>query len=192
MTTTAPVEARKKIRVGFVISDKMDKTRVIAIHWTQQHPVYHRHVRRISKFKAHDEKNETHTGDQVRIIETRPLSKEKRWRIIEVLEKAEQVDVRPEDVGQSIVEELESRPEATKAASAAAAEAPPAPAPKKAPVVAKKAEPVTAEAPAKKPRVTRKKIEPAAEAATPAKVELEAAKPARKPRAKKADGEAKK
>ena len=191
MTTTAPVEVRKKIRIGFVVSDKMDKTRVIAIHWTQQHPVYHRHVRRISKFKAHDEKNETHTGDQVRIIETRPLSKEKRWRIIEVLEKAEQVDVRPEEVGQSIVDELETKPEA-KAESVVVAEAPVAPAPKKAPKVAKQTAAPVAEAPAKKPRVTRKKTEPEATAAAPTKAEPEAAKPARKPRAKKADGEAKK
>lgn len=73
----------KKIYTGKVISNKMDKTVVVAVTRLFQHPVYKKTVKRVTKFKAHDEKNSCHIGDIVKIIETRPLSKEKRWIVIE-------------------------------------------------------------------------------------------------------------
>jgi len=78
----------QKNRVGRVVSDKMDKTRVVAVERTFRHPRYERVVKRTTRFKAHDERNETHVGDRVLIVETRPLSKDKRWRIKEILERA--------------------------------------------------------------------------------------------------------
>lgn len=84
----APQIRRTSSRVGVVISDKMEKTRVIAVRRTIQHPVYRKTLRRTSTFHAHDEKGVSRMGDTVRIVETRPLSKLKRWRIVEVVEKA--------------------------------------------------------------------------------------------------------
>ena len=83
-----PVRNRRKTRVGVVVSDKMDKTRVVAVERLVQPPLYRKTIRRTIKLKAHDEENITSTGDRVRVMETRPLSKEKRWRIVQVLEKA--------------------------------------------------------------------------------------------------------
>jgi len=78
----------RKVRVGMVVSDKMDKTVVIAIEDNVKHPVYGKIIKRTLKVHAHDEKNECGIGDKVRIMETRPLSKTKRWRVVEVIEKA--------------------------------------------------------------------------------------------------------
>ncbi len=78
----------RKVRMGKVVSDKMDKTIVVAVEESVKHPLYGKTVRRTKKFKAHDENNEAKMGDTVRIMETRPLSKEKRWRLVEVVEKA--------------------------------------------------------------------------------------------------------
>ena len=78
----------RKTRVGMVVSDKMDKTIVVAIKDNIKHPVYNKIVKRTVKFKAHDENNECRIGDKVEIMETRPLSKEKRWRLVEIIEKA--------------------------------------------------------------------------------------------------------
>jgi small subunit ribosomal protein S17 len=78
----------RKQRVGTVISDKMDKTIVVAIKTKVLHPLYGKTVNRTTKFKAHDENNECKIGDTVRIMETRPLSKDKRWRLVEIVEKA--------------------------------------------------------------------------------------------------------
>jgi len=78
----------RKTRVGVVVSDKMDKTRVVTVERLVRHPLYHRIVRETIRLKAHDETNDTKNGDRVRVMETRPLSKEKRWRIVEVLERA--------------------------------------------------------------------------------------------------------
>lgn len=78
----------RKQRVGTVVSDKMDKTITVAIKSKVIHPLYGKTVNHTVKFKAHDENNECRTGDRVRIMETRPLSKDKRWRLVEVLEKA--------------------------------------------------------------------------------------------------------
>lgn len=77
-----------KTRVGLVVSDKMSKTRVVAVERSFRHPRYERVVKRTMRFKAHDERNEAHVGDRVLIVETRPLSKDKRWRIKEILERA--------------------------------------------------------------------------------------------------------
>jgi len=84
---TAERNARKT-RVGMVVSDKMTKTVVVSIERRVQHPVYGKMVRRTKKLKAHDEQNEAKTGDTVRIMETRPLSKDKRWRVVEIIERA--------------------------------------------------------------------------------------------------------
>ena len=78
----------RKTRVGMVVSDKMQKTVVVSIERRVQHPVYGKMVRRTTKLKAHDEQNEAKTGDTVRIMETRPLSKDKRWRVVEIIERA--------------------------------------------------------------------------------------------------------
>ena len=78
----------RKTRVGTVVSDKMDKTVVVAVKDSVQHPLYKKILKRTVKFKAHDDNNECGTGDRVKIMETRPLSKDKRWRVVEILEKA--------------------------------------------------------------------------------------------------------
>jgi small subunit ribosomal protein S17 len=78
----------RKTRVGKVVSDKMEKTVVVSIERRVEHPVYGKMVRRTKKLKAHDEQNEAKTGDTVRIMETRPLSKDKRWRVVEIIERA--------------------------------------------------------------------------------------------------------
>jgi len=78
---------RRKTRVGIVVSDKMDKTVVVAIEDFVRHSLYGKAVKRTKKFKAHDENNECNAGDKVRIMETRPLSKDKRWRLVNVIEK---------------------------------------------------------------------------------------------------------
>ena len=79
------VRGRRKTRIGRVISDKMDKTVVVAVEWRQTHPLYSKSVKRITKFHAHDEDNGCKVGDVVNITETRPLSKTKRWRVTHVL-----------------------------------------------------------------------------------------------------------
>lgn len=78
----------RKIRVGKVVSNKMDKTIVVAIEELVQHKLYKKSVKRTVKFKAHDENNQANPGDKVSIMETRPLSKEKRWRLVQIVEKA--------------------------------------------------------------------------------------------------------
>jgi small subunit ribosomal protein S17 len=79
---------RRKTRIGLVVSDKMDKTAVVAIERRVPHPVYGKMVKRTRRLKAHDERNEARAGDTVRIMETRPLSKDKRWRVVEIVERA--------------------------------------------------------------------------------------------------------
>ncbi|MCX7779984.1 MAG: 30S ribosomal protein S17 [Negativicutes bacterium] len=78
----------RKTRIGKVVSDKMQKTVVVAVERLVQHPMYGKPVKHTVKFKAHDENNESHIGDTVKIMETRPLSKDKRWRVVEILERA--------------------------------------------------------------------------------------------------------
>jgi len=78
----------RKTRVGVVVSDKMDKTTVVAIKTKVRHPLYGKMVNRTRKFKVHDEENQCGIGDTVKIMETRPISKDKRWRLVEIVEKA--------------------------------------------------------------------------------------------------------
>jgi small subunit ribosomal protein S17 len=89
--TNAPRSAARrsrKTRLGVVVSDKMQKTVVVAVERRVPHPVYGKMVTRTTKFKAHDEENASKVGDRVRIMETRPLSKDKRWRVVEIVERA--------------------------------------------------------------------------------------------------------
>ena len=79
----------RKTRVGKVVSDKMDKTIVVAIVDNVKHPLYNKIIKRTYKLKAHDENNECKIGDRVKVMETRPLSKDKRWRLVEIVEKAQ-------------------------------------------------------------------------------------------------------
>ena len=85
----AEVRGMRKTRTGVVVSDKMDKTIVVEIRTRVKHPLYGKIMNRTKKFKVHDEKNECGIGDTVRIMETRPLSKDNRWRLVEIIEKAE-------------------------------------------------------------------------------------------------------
>lgn len=88
-TQTASVSRlARKTRIGLVVSDKMEKTVVVSIERRVQHPVYGKMVRRTKRLKAHDENNDAKTGDTVRIMETRPMSKDKRWRVVEIVERA--------------------------------------------------------------------------------------------------------
>lgn len=78
----------RKSRVGIVVSNSMDKTAVVSVERLVKHPFYKKYIKRTSKFKAHDNANECQVGDKVKIMETRPLSKTKRWRVVEIVEKA--------------------------------------------------------------------------------------------------------
>ena len=78
----------RKTRVGVVVSDKMDKTIVVAVRDNVRHPLYNKIVKKTYKLKAHDEKNDAKIGDKVKVMETRPLSKDKRWRLVEIMERA--------------------------------------------------------------------------------------------------------
>ena len=85
---TENTRAFRKTRIGTVLSDKMDKTIVVAIEDSVQHPLYKKTMKRTYKLKAHDENNECGIGDTVEVMETRPLSKDKRWRLVHIIEKA--------------------------------------------------------------------------------------------------------
>ena len=85
---TTPVKGQRKTKVGRVVSDKMDKTIVVSVERLTRHRLYKRVMKASTKFAAHDERNEAHVGDTVRVMETRPMSKTKRWRLVEVVEKA--------------------------------------------------------------------------------------------------------
>jgi small subunit ribosomal protein S17 len=82
-------EGQRQYKVGRVVSDKMEKTVVVAVDYLKPHPLYRKIIRRTSKFHAHDEQNECHTCDTVRIGETRPLSRTKRWEVVEIIERGE-------------------------------------------------------------------------------------------------------
>ena len=89
MAETATQErGSRKVRTGYVVSDKMEKTVVVQVSDLTQHPLYRKTIQRRVRFKAHDEENACGVGDLVRIMETRPLSKQKRWRVVEIVEKA--------------------------------------------------------------------------------------------------------
>jgi small subunit ribosomal protein S17 len=86
--TEAPKKLHRRTLMGFVVSDKMDKTVVVQVTRRYKHPRYRKYIQERLRYKAHDEKNDARIGDKVRIVETRPLSKQKRWRLQEVLERA--------------------------------------------------------------------------------------------------------
>ena len=88
MSETTSTRGERKVREGYVVSDKMDKTIVVELEDRVKHPLYAKVIRRTSKVKAHDEANTAGVGDRVRLMETRPLSATKRWRLVEILEKA--------------------------------------------------------------------------------------------------------
>lgn len=79
----------RKVKIGKVVSNKMDKTIVVAMEYNEKHPLYGKIMKKTYKLKAHDEKNECAIGDRVKVMETRPLSKDKRWRLVEIVEKAQ-------------------------------------------------------------------------------------------------------
>jgi small subunit ribosomal protein S17 len=86
--TARPARGSRKVRTGVVVSDRMDRSVVVRIDTAVRHPMYHKTVRRSSKLVAHDEENTANVGDTVRIMETRPVSKTKRWRLVEIVERA--------------------------------------------------------------------------------------------------------
>ena len=92
------MDVKRKTRVGRVISTKMDKTAVVVVETVKHHPLYGKTMRGIVKYKAHDEKNECGEGDVVRIVETRPLSKEKRWRIAEIISRKGVLEIQPKEI----------------------------------------------------------------------------------------------
>jgi small subunit ribosomal protein S17 len=89
---------KHKVRLGRVISDKMDKTVVVEVQVAAHHPLYHKTINKAVKYKAHDEKKESKVGDIVKITETRPLSRDKRWRVSEIVVKGEVVEVKPAEI----------------------------------------------------------------------------------------------
>ena len=91
-------EINRKVRVGTVVSTKMLHTVVVSVEWRQRHRLYQKRVRRFSKFNAHDEGGSCGVGDQVRITETRPLSKTKRWRITEILQRRDVPELKPAEI----------------------------------------------------------------------------------------------
>ena len=92
------METKRKIRVGKVVSDKMNKTVVVAVDTPRHHPIYKKTIRRVVKYYAHDENKISKLGDTVRLEETRPLSKLKRWRVVEVVTKGEVAEIKPEEI----------------------------------------------------------------------------------------------
>jgi len=92
------MEVNRKAIIGRVVSDRMKKTVVVAVDNPKRHPIYKKTTRRVTKFKVHDENNECRIGDVVKIIETRPLSKDKRWLISEIVTRGEVVEIAPKDI----------------------------------------------------------------------------------------------
>ncbi len=92
------MEKKRKTRFGRVVSDKMDKTVVVAVETPKRHPLYKKTIKKVVKYKAHDKNNECRPGDMVRIVETRPLSRQKRWRVAEIITKGEVVAVQPKEI----------------------------------------------------------------------------------------------
>ncbi len=92
------MQVKRKVRVGRVIGDKMDKTVVVSVETPRHHPMYKKTIKRAVKYVAHDEKGEYHIGDVVRMVETRPLSKTKRWRVTELITKGEVAEIAPKEI----------------------------------------------------------------------------------------------
>ena len=102
-------ETRRKERIGVVVSNKMQKTVVVAVETFKRHRIYKKILRQTRRFKVHDEKSVCGLGDLVRIVETRPLSREKRWRVAEVLVRGEVAEVAPKEIGTELIEELQAK-----------------------------------------------------------------------------------
>jgi small subunit ribosomal protein S17 len=113
---------RQKSLVGTVVSDRMEKTVIVAVETTTRHRIYHKIFKRTKRYMAHDDRLGAKPGDQVRILETRPLSRHKRWRVSEVLQRGEVAEVQPQEIDADLIE----RPREQSAAEAPVAEAPPA------------------------------------------------------------------
>ena len=92
------METKRKIRFGKVVGDKMNKTVIVAVDTPKRHPLYKKIIRRVVKYYAHDEKNESKVGDKVKLEETRPTSKLKRWRVVEVVVKGKVAEIKPEEI----------------------------------------------------------------------------------------------
>ena len=93
------MESKRKTLVGRVVSDKMNKTVVVEVEALHHHPLYKKVIRRVTRYKAHDEKSQCHVGDLVKLVETRPLSKDKRWRVAEIVAKGQVAEVQPGEIG---------------------------------------------------------------------------------------------
>ena len=96
---------KQKVRTGRVVSGKMDQTVVVAVRWQQRHRLYKKNIRRVTKLYAHDKDNRCQLGDMVRIQETRPLSRTKRWRVIEIVERLDLAEVKPIDLDEGVLSE---------------------------------------------------------------------------------------
>jgi len=92
------MQGKRKTRFGRVISNRMDKTVVVAVETPKRHPLYKKTIKRVVKYKAHDKNNECRLGDTVRIVETRPLSRQKRWRVADIITTGEVVEVQPKEI----------------------------------------------------------------------------------------------
>jgi small subunit ribosomal protein S17 len=115
-------ETKRKVRLGLVLSNRMDKTVVVEVSGPKRHPLYKKIIRRVARYKAHDEKNECQVGDKVKIVETRPLSREKRWRVAEILVKGEVVELSPEEITQQDLEKVIPEKKAKEAVAEASEE----------------------------------------------------------------------
>ncbi len=92
------MEKKRKSRIGRVVNNRMDKTVVVAVNTSKRFPKYRKTIKWVTKYKAHDEKNECRIGDMVSIVETRPLSRHKHWRVAEIITKGEVAEVQPQDI----------------------------------------------------------------------------------------------
>jgi small subunit ribosomal protein S17 len=155
--STTKERGRRKTLIGIVVSNKMDKTAVVSVERRYPHPLYHKIIKSSKRYKAHDPKNEAVLGDVVRLEETRPLSKEKRWRIAETLTRGNVADIAPREIG--VPEEALLEKQAPPAPAAAAAVAEPA---AEAPAAPEAAVPAAAEAETA-PNVTDSEVAPRAD-----------------------------
>ena len=114
--------SQEKLQTGVVVSTKMDKTVVVRIDRQKRHRLYRKTIRVTQRYKAHDEKNECNLGDIVRIAETRPLSREKRWRIVDIVTKGDVAELAPREIGANILEETREAEEAPAVSAEAAAD----------------------------------------------------------------------
>jgi small subunit ribosomal protein S17 len=161
---------RQKTRVGVVVGDKMSKTVIVAIETFRRHPIYKKNLRRTKRYKVHDEHNTSGLGDLVRIVETRPLSREKRWRVAEVLVKGEVAEVAPKEIDAELIGQVRKEREVEEVAPAAAVAEPEAEVPEEA-LVGAEAE-VPEEAPEEAPAEVQ--AEPPEETAVEAEAAAEA------------------